>query len=305
LRVEYPKKIGVNIYAKAKGEKVMKKILALVLAVVMCVSAFAMTACSPDPAKDWENIEKDGKFVVGMTLFEPINYEDETGKLIGFDTEFAQAVAAYLDVEVEFQEIKWPQKYLELESGAIDCIWNGFTSNSSDDGVARKDKVDFATGYANNYQCVVVDKTKINVDNFTLASLNGKTCAVEDGSAGADYAKTLTGSDKIVPKSTQIDAFTELKAGAVDFIVVDVLLANRTCGAGDFENCVKAYEVKDQVELYAIGCRKGSTFTAKLNEAIKHLMNDGQNGELSTLEKLSVKYGVPLSAEILALKEAK
>ena len=283
----------------------MKKILALVLALVMCVSAFAMTSCSPDPAKDWENIEKDGKFIVGMTLFEPINYNDENGKLIGFDTEYAQAVAAYLGLEVEFQEIEWGQKYNELNSGAIDCIWNGFTSNSSDEGVARADKVDFAVGYANNYQCVVINKDKISLEGFTLASLQGKTCAVEDGSAGADYAKTLTSEDKIVNKSAQIDAFTELKAGAVDFIVVDVLLANRTCGAGDFTNCVKAYDVVDNVELYAIGCRKGSTFTAKINEATKALMNDGENGELSTIEKLSVKYGVPLSAEILALKEAK
>lgn len=283
----------------------MKKILALVLALVMCVSAFAMTSCAPNPEEDWENIKAEGKFIVGMTLFEPINYKDDSGKLIGFDTEFAEAVAAYLGVSVEFQEIEWAQKYSELKSGAIDCIWNGFTSNSSDDGVARADKVDFATGYANNFQCVVVNSDKIDVNNFTLASLNGKTCAVEDGSAGADYAKTLTGEDKIINKSAQIDAFTELKAGAVDFIVVDVLLANRTCGAGDYVKCVKAHEVTDQVELYAIGCRKGSTFDEKLNEAIAYLMNDGVNGGKSTLETLSEKYGVPLSAEVLALKEAK
>ena len=283
----------------------MKKILAFALALIMCVGAFVMTGCSVDPAKDWENIQAEGKIIVGMTLFEPMNYEDANKKLIGFDTEFAQAVGSYLGVSVEFQEIEWGQKYFELESGAIDCIWNGFTSNSSDDGVARADRVDFATGYANNYQCIVVDSTKIDVANFTLASLNGKTCAVESGSAGADYAKTLTGEDKIVSKSAQIDAFTELKAGAVDFIVVDVLLANRTCGNGDFTNCAKAYEASDMVELYAIGCRKGSSFTAKLNEAIAHLMNDGVDGGKSTLEALSEKYGVPLSAEVLALKEAK
>ena len=58
-------------------------------------------------------------------------------------------------------------------------------------------------------------------------------------------------------------------------------------------------------ELYGIGFRKGSSFTAKVNEATKALMNDGENGGLSTLEKLSEKYGVPLSAEVLALKESK
>ncbi len=265
----------------------MKKILALVLAAIICVSAFAMTSCAPNPAEDWERIQKNGEFIVGMTLFEPINYKDKDGNLIGFDTEFAEAVASYLGVKVNFQEIDWPQKYSELKSGAIDCIWNGFTSNSSDDGVARKDMVDFATGYANNYQCIVVNKNNFDLTNFSLASLNGKTCAIEDGSAGADYAKTLTTEDKLVPKSKQADAFTELKSGAVDFIVVDVLLANSLCGSSDYAECVKAYEVTDKVELYAIGCRKGSNFDEKLNEAIVHLMNDGVNGEKSTLEKLS------------------
>ena len=283
----------------------MKKILVLALALIMCVSAFTMTSCSINPAEDWENIQKDGKFIVGMTLFEPMNYNDASGKLIGFDTEFAEAVARTLGVTVEFIEIDWGQKYSELKSGAIDCIWNGFTSNSSDNGVARADRVDFATGYANNYQCVVVDKTKIDVNNFTLASLNGKLGAVEDGSAGADYAKTLTSEDKLVTKSAQIDAFTELKSGAVDFIVVDVLLANRICESGDYVNCAKAFEATEDVELYAIGCRKGSNFDEKINEAIKTLMNDGVDGGKSTLEALSEKYGVPLSAEILALKGAK
>lgn len=283
----------------------MKKILALALALLMCVSAFAMTSCSPNPEKDWERIQKNGELVVGMTIFEPMNYKDDKGNLIGFDTEFAEAVGKYLGVKVRFEEIDWGQKYSELKSGAIDCIWNGFTSNSSDDGVARADKVDFATGYANNFQCVIVNKTKINPVGFTLDSLKGKTCAVEDGSAGADYAKKLTDESKLITKTAQVEAFTELKAGAVDFIVVDALLAYRMCGQGDFTDCVIVSGDTENIELYAIGCRKNSTLDEKLNEAIKHLMNDGANGELSTIEKLSVKYGVPLSKEVMALKDAK
>ena len=284
----------------------MKRILSIIMAVAVIAGALTCLA-SCGKQSDWEKIQEQGYFRVGYTNYNPMNYVDENDELVGFDTEFAQMVAKELGVEVKFQLITWSQKYSELNSGAIDCIWNGFTSNcADDDGVQRADKVDFSKAYMDNAQCVVVNAA--NKDTYTTAeSLKGKTCAVEGGSAGASYAVTVTTDDEahIKKVDSQIDAFTELKSGAVDFIVVDVLLANRTCGAGDFENCVKAYEVKDQVELYAIGCRKGSTFTAKLNEAIKHLMNDGQNGELSTLEKLSVKYGVPLSAEILALKEAK
>ena len=306
LRVEYPKKTVKNKYAKAKFKEKdkMKRILALILVAIMCLSMFVMPSCGEiDPAEDWENIESNGKFVVGMTLFDPMNYKDENDKLIGFDTEYAQAVAKYLGVEVEFQTITWSKKYLELNSGTIDCIWNGFTSNSSDDGVARGDKVDFPTGYAYNYQCIVVNTDTIDPASITsLADLAGKTCAVEGGSAGADLAKTITDESKIVPKDAQIDAFTELKSGMVDFIVVDVLLANRKCGTGDFTTCAKAFENTSDVELYGIGCRKGSSFTKKIEEANKHLMNDGVDGGKSTLELLSEKYGVPLSAEILALK---
>ena len=285
----------------------MKRIITFILAALICMTTFAMTSCSnKNPENDWENIQKEGKFVVGCTLFEPMNYNDENGNFVGFDTEYAKAVADYLGVEVEFEIITWSKKYVELESGTVDCLWNGFTSNSSDDGVARSEKVDFAVGYANNYQCVVVNTDRVSIDDFgNAAALAGKTCAVEGGSAGEAYAKSVTDESKIVVKDAQTDAFTELKAGTVDFIVVDVLLANRKCGTGDFAAIQKAFEVEDNKELYGIGFRKGSSFTAKVNEATKALINDGENGELSTLEKLSEKYGVPLSPEVLALKESK
>ena len=285
----------------------MKRIITFILAALICMTTFAMTSCSgKNPENDWENIQKEGKFVVGCTLFEPMNYNDENGNFVGFDTEYAKAVADYLGVEVEFEVITWSKKYVELESGTVDCLWNGFTSNSSDDGVARSEKVDFAVGYANNYQCVVVNTDRVSIDDFgNAAALAGKTCAVEGGSAGEAYAKSVTDESKIVVKDAQTDAFTELKAGTVDFIVVDVLLANRKCGTGDFAAIQKAFEVEDNKELYGIGFRKGSSFTAKVNEATKALINDGENGELSTLEKLSEKYGVPLSPEVLELKESK
>ena len=244
--------------------------------------------------------------VVGYTIYEPMNYEDESGKLVGFDTELAEAVFEKLGYTVSFKRIDWNNKYMELNGGTVDCLWNGFTSNSSDDGVARSEKVDFAVGYANNYQCVVVNTDRVSINDFgNAAALAGKTCAVEGGSAGEAYAKSVTDESKIVVKDAQTDAFTELKAGTVDFIVVDVLLANRKCGTGDFAAIQKAFEVEDNKELYGIGFRKGSSFTAKVNEATKALINDGENGELSTLEKLSEKYGVPLSPEVLALKESK
>ena len=73
--------------------------------------------------------------IVGYTLYEPMNYEED-GKLVGFDTELAQKTFSDLGYNVRFRLIEWNNKYIELNSGTINCIWNGFTSNSADDGVA-------------------------------------------------------------------------------------------------------------------------------------------------------------------------
>ncbi len=76
---------------------------------------------------DWEYIKNKGELVIGITYFAPMNYEDENGKLVGFETEFAEAVCEILGVKAKFQEISWTAKTTELASKNIDCIWNGMT----------------------------------------------------------------------------------------------------------------------------------------------------------------------------------
>lgn len=275
----------------------MKKVLSLILAVVMCVCALTMTACSKvDPTEDLASITKKGELVIGYTVFDPMNYTDESGNFVGFDTELAQLVSAELGVTARFELITWSQKYNELNSGKIDCIWNGFTSNSSDDGKARSEYVDFSTPYANNFQCIVVRSEDAATLN-TKEALTGKKCAVEGGSAGEDLAKTLTDTGNIVTKTAQIDAFTELASDKVDFIVVDVLLANRKCGKGDFAGLTKSIE-DSSLEKYAIAFRNDSSLTAEVNAILAKLMKNGK------IEELSAKYGVPLTDDILALKNS-
>ena len=108
------------------------------------------------------------ELVIGYTDYKPMNYVDENGKLVGFDTEFAEAVCMKLGYTPKFQIIDWNNKYMELSGGTVDCVWNGFTFNcADDDGVQRADKVDFSYAYMNNEQCVVVKADK-------LAALNDK-----------------------------------------------------------------------------------------------------------------------------------
>jgi len=155
----------------------MKKILALVMAVLMMALMFAGCG-NKDTSSD---ADKKETIVVGYTIYEPMNYEDENGNLIGYDTDLAKAVFSNLGYEVLFKEIVWDDRYTNLNSGDIDCIWNGFTANSSDaDGVSRADKVDFSYNYMENRQVVVVKKDS---GIAAAADLKGKLGAAESGSA--------------------------------------------------------------------------------------------------------------------------
>jgi polar amino acid transport system substrate-binding protein len=232
---------------------------------------------------------KDDTLVCGVTIFENMNELDENGNWTGFESEFAMEVGKIIGMKVEFQEIDWGQKYNELNAGAIDCIWNGFTANSTDtdangNEVKRSDLVDFSYGYMLNQQCVVVKKA--DLDNYPDAdALKGKKACVEDGSAGAAYAKTVTDEDLIATTNAQAKAFTELKAGAVDFIVVDIILAQNLCGEGDYSDLAIVEAIELDSEIYAVGFKKGSDLTEKVNAAIKQLEENGK------LAELAEKYG--------------
>ena len=256
----------------------MKKIITLALALVMCFGCIAMFASCG---------KTEGTLVCGVTIFEKMNEKDENGNWTGFESEFAMEVGKIIGMDVQFQEIEWSQKYNELNSGAIDCVWNGFTANSSDKiegvDVKRSDLVDFSYGYMLNQQCVVVKKA--NLDSYkSEADLAGKKACVEGGSAGASYAATV-GAAEVLNATNQISAFPELKSGAVDFLVVDIVLAQNVCGKGDYEDLAIVEAIELDSEIYAIGFKKGSDLTAKVNAAIKELEENGKLMEIAT------KYG--------------
>jgi len=103
----------------------MKRIAALILAALMCVALFA--GCEKKPKEDFEYIKDKGELIIGITLFAPMNYKDENGNLVGFETEFAEAVCAKLGLKPKFQVIQWAAKETELAAKSIDCVWNGMT----------------------------------------------------------------------------------------------------------------------------------------------------------------------------------
>ena len=105
--------------------KNFKKIISLVLAVVLVAACFA--GCS-NSKSDLEKVKEKGKLVVGITDFAPMDYKEQgSDEWIGFDADMAKAFGKSIGVEVEFVEIDWDNKVLELNNGTIDCVWNGMT----------------------------------------------------------------------------------------------------------------------------------------------------------------------------------
>ncbi len=259
----------------------MKKIIALLMTACML---FAFAGCS---TKD-NSSDSDAKtVVVGYTIYEPMNYFDKDNNLIGFDTELAKAVFENLGYTVVFQEIEWENKYTDLNSNAIDCIWNGFTANTSDDdGIMRAEKVDFSYNYMENQQAIVVKKDS---GIKAAADLKNKFGCAESGSAGETYGKTFEGAN-IKGFVKQTECLTEVVGATADFAVVDSQLAKSYVGKGDYANLTIVDGLYSDLEYYAIGFKKGSELTANVNAQLDALAKDG------TIKKLAEKYGVENTA---------
>lgn len=266
----------------------MKKMFAIVLTLMLVLSCFA--GCGVEEKleeKIQEQIEEEKVITVGYTIYAPMNYMDENGNLIGFDTDLAKAVFEGLGYKVIFQEIDWDSKYTDLDSGTIDCVWNGFTCNTADDdGVMRSEKVDFSYNYMENRQVIVA---KADSGIASAADLSGKLASVESGSAGETYANGFEGVT-VKGASKQTDCLMEVNSGAADFAVLDAQLAKSYVGKGDYENLMIVDALSSDVEFYAIGFKKGSELTAQVNEQLEKLAADG------TIAKLAEQYGVASTA---------
>ena len=254
----------------------MEDILKKILLVTVCLLIFVGVIFAGG--------KKDtNKLVCGVTEFEPMNYRDSSGKWIGFDTDLALLVGEKLGMKVEFQEIDWASKYQELEAGTINCIWNGFTANAYEEGQPRSNMVDFSYSYLRNQQCIVIRTARAS--QFTSVSdLEGKVAAAEAGSAGESFAQEVIGSSgRIIGTTAQINTLLEVKSGAVDFAVIDILLAQRLAGSGDYAD-LRIADITLDYEVYAVGFKKGSDLRGKVNQALKELYDAGK------MRELAVKY---------------
>lgn len=259
----------------------MKKILSVILAGAMLLG---LASCSSSDKTDWDYIEEKGELVVGITLYEPMNYYDENGKLTGFETEFTEAVCEKLGVEPKFQEINWDKKIVELQSKTIDVIWNGMTVKEE-----FKSQINFSTPYIRNKQVVVINKA--NAEKFTtLETMTNAKISAEVGSAGETAVQNDANlsTNEFIGCAAQSDVLFELKAGTTDIGVIDYVMAKASVGEGtDYSDLVIVDGIELGIEEYAIGIRMDDTVTLeKINAAIAEMAADG------SLFALAEKYGL-------------
>ncbi len=259
-----------------KFTKIISTVLAMVMLVVLC------TACGGEKtASDMDYIKGNKKMVIGYTVYAPMNYE-EGGKLVGFDTEFAEAVCEKLGVEPEFVVIDWDNKFLELESKSIDCIWNGMTITDE-----AKLNASVSKAYVKNAQVVVMNKNKADAYK-TAEDMKELKFVAEAGSAGEAAIKD-NGLDKNYTEVTaQSDALLEVMSGSADACVIDITMANAMTGEGtSYEALTPVCELT--TEEYGIAFRKESDLTEKVNGIMDELKADG------TLEAIAKKYNLTLA----------
>ncbi len=222
-------------------------------------------------------IQDKGTLIVGITDFEPMDYKDESGSWIGFDADMASQVAKDLGVEVQFVEIDWDNKILELENKSIDVVWNGMTLT---DEVTSS--MECTNAYCNNAQVVVLPADKAE-DYPDAESMKDLAFAVEAGSAGEQAAQD--NQFNYTALSSQADTLMEVSAGTSDASIIDLLMAGAMIGEGtDYPTLTHTLELT--TEEYGVGCRKGSDLASYINDEFKKLYEDG------TMQQIAKTYGV-------------
>ncbi|MEN6419715.1 MAG: transporter substrate-binding domain-containing protein [Clostridiaceae bacterium] len=233
---------------------------------------------APAADDDFAYIQAKGTLVIGITEYAPMNYYDETGKLVGFDTEFAEAACAKLGLTPEFIVIDWDSKELELKGKKIDCIWNGLTVTEE-----RKANMDFTTSYLKNQQVVVI-RTEDAAKYIDTASLSGQVVVAEASSAGAAAIAANLPDAEFTEVQAQSDALLEVKTGKAAAAVIDLTMASAMTGEGSDYSDLTIAPIDMLDEEYAVGFRVGSTATEKFNAVFAELISDG------TLAALAEKY---------------
>jgi polar amino acid transport system substrate-binding protein len=250
-----------------------------------CGAAFAGGKKAAKPAAgaedpSLENVLAKKKLVMGLDdSFPPMGFRNEANEIVGYDVDVAKEVASRLGVELALQPIDWNAKEQELNTGQIDCIWNGFTITEE-----RAQNIRFSPPYLKNTQVVVV---RADAAYATLADLAGKNVGTQAGSssvhaidAAPDFKASL---NQVIETKDFLTALMDLEVGGVDAVVIDLVVAN-----DNIQRSGKALRIMDETlgaEEFGIGFRKGDKALAdKVWDTLRAMAGDG------TLERITTQW---------------
>ena len=267
----------------------MKKISLAVFAMMMVAMLAVFAGCSSSSdtnsgtadsgtAQDnsLQNVLDKGTLVLGLDdSFPPMGFRDENNNIVGFDIDVATEVANRMGVELKLQPIEWSTKEMELNTGSVDCLWNGLSIDDE-----RKQAMDLSEPYMTNRMVLVV----LNDSEYTdQASLAGKTIGVQNGSTAekileeSDFSKTIGNT---IGFKDNVTAFMELETKGIDAIFMDEVVANYaiTSQNKDF----KVLEDGLTEEEYAVGFKKGNTeIKNEVQKYIDEMKADGTMTQIS------------------------
>ena len=267
----------------------IKKVFTFALAGALSISMLAGCGSSSNESTTSESkedtsltdVQAAGHFTLGLDAdFAPMGFTDDNGEIVGFDIDLAKAVGEKMGVDVEVKPIDWDSKDMELSSGKIDVIWNGFSITDE-----RRQEVLFSNPYLSTKQSIVVKKGS---DITKKADLAGKKIALQDGSTSEDALKADTatyesvGDDNISRFKENSQVLMEVDSGRADAAVIDEVFVRYYLQK---ENLLDKYTVLEEgvdEEDYGVGGRKGDyALMEAINKALDECKADGTTSEIS------------------------
>ena len=256
----------------------MKKIISILLAAIMMTTAFA--GCGKAKSTGDESLKKvqdKGEFVLGLDdAFAPMGYRNEKNEIVGFDIDLAKEVTSRMGVKLKLQPIAWDSKDQELNSGNIDCIWNGMSIDAG-----KEKAMNLSEPYMKNRMVLMVLKDS---GYTSQADLKGKKVGVQNGSTAqgilekSDFAKT---ADEIIGYDNNLIACMDLERKGVDALFLDEVYANYYIAQK--KNCVVLEDSSLADEEYAIGFRKADQkLRDEVQKTLSEMKADGKLAEIST-----------------------
>lgn len=256
----------------------MKKML--IALILVCSAALVLAGGRREDTGDrsLEKITEKGVFVLGLDdSFPPMGFRDEDNTIVGYDVDLAREVCKRLGVTLECQPIDWAAKEQELNTGKIDCIWNGFTMTPE-----REEALNFTKPYLDNAQVVIV---RSDSGYTTLADLKGKTVGLQAGSSASDaldsneaFKSSLKG---VVEFKDNLTAFMDLEIKGVDAVIMDMVVGNYS-----IKTTGKPFVVLDEhlaSEKYGVGFRKNDqALRDAVQKTLEEMAADGTIAAIST-----------------------